>query len=172
MADQIANAAARHVLNNVTLPPTGDVGELVKRLREAYAKVSDWPERKPDGFLDLLALRNLVPDAADALTASAARIAELEREIKARKNYTDEDYIRLHNAHCFTANKLASATARAERLEAALRETWRVLDAAGTLNLTRGVQLGPTSWYVKIEDARLESRAALSPAPNEGGDDE
>jgi hypothetical protein len=109
--------------------------------------------------------------AADALTAQAARIAELERELEARKNYTDEDYIRLHNAHCMTADKLAAAEARAERLEAALRETWRVLDAAGTLNLTRGVQLGPTSWYVKIEDARLESRAALSPAPSKGGDD-
>lgn len=109
---------------------------------------------------------------ATQIAAAEARIAELERELKARKNYTDEDYIRLHNAHCMTADKLAAAEARAERLEAALRETWRVLDAAGTLNLTRGVQLGPTSWYVKIEDARLESRAALSPAPSKGGDDE
>jgi hypothetical protein len=64
-------------------------------------------------------------EAADALTAANARIAELERELEARKNYTDEDYIRLHNAHCFTANKLASATTRAERLEAALRERTR-----------------------------------------------
>ena len=57
-----------------------------------------------------------------ALEAANARIAELERELEARKNYTDEDYIRLHNAHCCTANKLATATAHAERLDAALRE--------------------------------------------------
>ncbi len=48
-------------------------------------------------------------EAADALTAANARIAELERELEARKNYTDADYVRLHKAHCFTANKLATA---------------------------------------------------------------
>ncbi len=55
---------------------------LVDRLRMAYAAVAAWPEaRMPDGdvedlgtgFLDLLKVRNLVPEVAD-------RIEELERE--------------------------------------------------------------------------------------------
>jgi hypothetical protein len=66
-----------------------------------------------------------------ALEAANARIAELERELKTRQNYTDEDYIRLHNAHCCTAIKLATATAHAERLEAALRECFAVIEAFG-----------------------------------------
>jgi len=48
-----------------------------------------------------------------------------------------------------------------ERLRAALEHTWKVIDAAGTLNLSNGVQLGPTVWYVKIEAAREMSNLAL-----------
>jgi len=47
------------------------------------------------------------------------------------------------------------------RLRAALEHTWKVIDAAGTLNLSNGVQLGPTVWYVKIEEAREISNLAL-----------
>lgn len=46
----------------------------------------------------------------------------------------------------------------------ALEETWRVLRAAGLLNLTNGVQLGQTSWYVKICDAERLSDAAIAKA--------
>jgi hypothetical protein len=46
----------------------------------------------------------------------------------------------------------------------ALTETWRVLRAAGLHNLTRGVQLGPTSWYIKISDAERLSDAAIAKA--------
>jgi hypothetical protein len=58
--------------------------------------------------------------------------------------------------------RAATEGARGDRLEAALRETWRVLRAAGTLNLSNGVQLGQTSWYVKICDAEAMSDAALA----------
>lgn len=54
----------------------------------------------------------------------------------------------------------------AELLEA-LEETWRVLRAAGTLNLTRGVQLGQTSWYVKCCDAESLADAAIAKAKGE-----
>lgn len=61
--------------------------------------------------------------------------------------------------------------AEAERLQKAapelyeaLRETWRVLRAAGLLNLSNGVQLGQTAWYVKITDAEALSDAALTKA--------
>lgn len=55
----------------------------------------------------------------------------------------------------------------------ALEETWRVLRAAGLLNLTNGVQLGQTSWYVKICDAERVSNAAIAKArtPNSKDDE-
>lgn len=58
----------------------------------------------------------------------------------------------------------ARLIAAAPELLAALAETWRVLRAAGTLNLTNGVQLGQTSWYVKICDAERLSDAAIAKA--------
>lgn len=57
-----------------------------------------------------------------------------------------------------------AAETRGSDLLAALQETWRVLRAAGTLNLTRGVELGQTSWYVKISDAEALSDAAIAQA--------
>lgn len=61
------------------------------------------------------------------------------------------------------------ADERAVKLELleALEETWRVLRAAGTLNLTRGVQLGQTSWYVKCCDAESLADAAIAKARGE-----
>lgn len=46
----------------------------------------------------------------------------------------------------------------------ALQETWRILHAAGTLNLSNGVQLGQTVWYVKITNAEELSAAAIAKA--------
>ena len=43
--------------------------ELVKRLRDTYDLVKMWPEKQPDGFTNLLVLRNLVPDTADRIEA-------------------------------------------------------------------------------------------------------
>jgi hypothetical protein len=116
-------------------PPTGYVGELVKEARIAELERELSAERakfKPDWA-------NFHEGVSVGEASATARIAELERELKARKNYTDEDYIRLHNAHCFTAIKLATATAHAETLEAALREAqeaWsryeKFLDLTGT----------------------------------------
>ena len=46
----------------------------------------------------------------------------------------------------------------------ALKQTWKVIDSAGLLNLSNGVELGQTSWYGKARDARAESDAALKAA--------
>jgi hypothetical protein len=43
--------------------------ELVKALRDTYDLVKMWPEKQPDGFTNLLVLRNLVPDTADRIEA-------------------------------------------------------------------------------------------------------
>jgi hypothetical protein len=50
--------------------------ELAAQLQAAYDKVKEWPENSETGFMDLLALRNLVPDAIAALTAALAVEAE------------------------------------------------------------------------------------------------
>ena len=69
-----------------------------------------------------------------------------------------------------TTGYLAMA-AHAETLELdraalmeALKATWRVIDAAGLHNLTNGVQLGQTVWFVKASDAKHLSQSALSAA--------
>ena len=44
----------------------------------------------------------------------------------------------------------------------AAKEVLRVIDAAGLINLSNGVQLGPTVWYVKASEATDYARAALA----------
>lgn len=61
-------------------------------------------------------------------------------------------------------NKRPEAADLISELVGALEETWRVLRAAGLLNLTRGVQLGQTSWYVKACDAERLADAAITKA--------
>lgn len=51
--------------------------------------------------------------------------------------------------------------ATAIRMENALRGLVGVIEAAGLENLTRGVQLGQTVWYVKASDAMAEAHDAL-----------
>ena len=46
-------------------------------------------------------------------------------------------------------------------LREALAELWRVIDIAGLHNLSNGVQLGQTSWFVKASDAVEQARQAL-----------
>jgi hypothetical protein len=101
-----------------------------------------------------------------ALEAANARIAELERELKARQNYTDEDYIRLHNAHCFTAIKLATATAHAERLEALLKTVPSALSYAFDAGMeeSEGGSARRQAISMKpVEELRAAIRAALQP---------
>ena len=56
----------------------------------------------------------------------------------------------------------SAVEAERDALRAALQETWRVMDAAGLIHLSNGVQLGPTAWYVKACDAREMSLNALN----------
>jgi len=176
------------------LPPTGDAGELVREAREQYFA-------EPD--------RSFVNRLADALTAAEARIAELEREASRAEiyravlesaGYQNIDTIKdVMNAKalgavvacCFIGlqNNLASATSRAERLEAALvklgpTDGWAAMIAelqGWTASEFLSGEGGNTKdqvecysfmcrligWLMVAQDA-----AALSPAPSEGGDDE
>lgn len=67
------------------------VKELVERLTAAYEKVAVYPEHRMrsgavqelgEGFMDLLALRNLAPKAASALTLLAQEREELRGALK------------------------------------------------------------------------------------------
>ncbi len=51
-----------------------------------------------------------------------------------------------------------------DALLSALVHTWGVLEAAGFDNLASGVQLGQTVWFVKLNDAHAESKAAIAQA--------
>ena len=67
---------------------SSDVKELVERLTAAYEKVAVYPEYRMrsgaveelgEGFMDLLALRNLAPKAASALTLLSEEREELRK---------------------------------------------------------------------------------------------
>jgi hypothetical protein len=49
-------------------------------------------------------------------------------------------------------------------LRDALSDLVKIVDAAGLMNLSKGVQLGPTVWYVKASDAMEYARRTLSRA--------
>lgn len=51
-------------------------------------------------------------------------------------------------------------------LTTALEGLISVIEAAGLDNLSRGVQLGPTSWYVKASDALEAAKEAIAPPSN------
>lgn len=67
------------------------LGELVERLNAAYQEVAEWPEKRMpgvdittlgEGFSDLLRLRNIVPEAADAITALIAERDALAKALR------------------------------------------------------------------------------------------
>lgn len=64
--------------------------------------------------------------------------------------------------------QVIAQAARIAKLERVLQCLVAVIDAAGLHNLSNGVQLGPTVWYVKAHDAMTAARAALQPTTKEG----
>ena len=63
----------------------------------------------------------------------------------------------------------ARLIAAAPEMYEALSECCRIIDAAGLLNLSRGVQLGATSWYVKASDCFNAARELLQRIDVDGG---
>lgn len=147
----------------------GSYSDWAVAFQNASVKLRQWPDGKPvaevESWTSGSYCRNYklqwfkdVPRGAKLYTVPAdqsARIAELESQrdalqaeaqIAASVAKTNEDALR----------------ATLKQAREALEETWRILDAAGLLNLSNGVQLGPTVWYVKAIDAQALSRAAIS----------
>jgi hypothetical protein len=71
--------------------------------------------------------------------------------------YVDPD---IHSA-CLPAS-IYRDNDRIDSVISALRNLVEVIEAAGLLNLSNGVQLGPTVWYVKASDAIDYAKRALS----------
>lgn len=64
------------------------MSDIVEQARNAYNLVKEWPERRGDpmevggaGFMDLLALRNLVPALLAEITSLRERVGELEKAL-------------------------------------------------------------------------------------------
>ena len=51
--------------------------EVIGKLQAAYDRVKFFPEDSPKGWIDLIELRNLVPDALLLLTAQKKEIEQL-----------------------------------------------------------------------------------------------
>lgn len=73
------------------------------------------------------------------------------------------DYDMRHQVHVAAPQPTQQPTERAllEQALEALADMLGVIDAAGLLNLSNGVQLGPTVWYVKASDATDYARATI-----------
>lgn len=63
--------------------------ELVKRLQNAYGLVAEWPEKSPDGFMNLLALRNMTPEAVDTIEALTAERDAMRAQVKRADDLAD-----------------------------------------------------------------------------------
>lgn len=84
---------------------------------------------------------------------------------------TDGDYVERKDATSLAAALLEQIHSRdrdiedtqaaAIRLENALRVLVGVIEAAGLENLSRGVQIGQTVWYVKADGALADAHDAL-----------
>lgn len=66
-----------------------------------------------------------------------------------------------------TMNANARLIAKSPELREALMNLVNVIDKAGLLNLSNGVQLGATSWYVKASDALTYAKRVLSEVDTE-----
>jgi hypothetical protein len=64
--------------------------ELVKALRDTYDLVKMWPEKQPDGFTNLLVLRNLVPDTANRIEALSEQLEAARADAKEAEAYAEE----------------------------------------------------------------------------------
>jgi hypothetical protein len=106
-------------------------------------------------------------EAADALTAATARIAELEQ---GHRDAIKDATMFMHewkNAH----ERFIAATAPAERLEAALRGMENAFVLLSKAMQTSEIGI-PLDVGLAIVEARDAARAALLAAPSKGGDDE
>jgi len=140
----------------MTMPDTLKPDELVSRLNAAYAKVAEWPEREMRdeavedlgvGFNNLLELRNLVPEAADRLSALQSDLERVTAECSGWKSL----------AMSAPQNAVVNATWEVLGGQDATREGGQSLVGRVTELRTRALT---------AEAALVKARAALEPFAN------
>jgi predicted RNase H-like HicB family nuclease len=111
------------------------------------------------------AVRIAIDSISDDLAALAASQTGVPRE-PTEATWANVEIPRVTVPEMATALAAPSQPeARQEGLREALAGLMHVIDAAGLHNLSRGVQLGPISWFVKASDACDTARAALARHP-------
>ncbi len=148
--------------------------DLIKRLQK-QDRPFDSKKSAEDQFL-----RDEAADALEALQAERDQYGELLRNIcgelelphsesgpcddplkyeQAIEGLREQIIQEIGLAELQDAQRAAKAQVKA--LREALTNLTNVIDAAGLDNLSNGVQLGPTVWFVKATDAMNYARAAL-----------
>ncbi|NWF45425.1 hypothetical protein F3K02_09215 [Hydrogenophaga sp. D2P1] len=130
--------------------------DIKMRRLEIAAQLAEWKRAFfVDGIEQPFTAR-VTLEAEDAQLALEARVistAAVAAAVERRKIEAKAEVARL-------------SAINAELLEA-LKDLTGVITAAGLSNLSRGVQLGPTVWYVKASDAMESSLAAIAKAQGE-----
>lgn len=65
------------------------MSEIVSELTAAYDKVKEWPENSETGFMDLLVLRNLVPEAISELDRLREALEEIVKPVEFMRRRAD-----------------------------------------------------------------------------------
>jgi hypothetical protein len=124
--------------------------ELVKALRDTYDLVKMWPEKQPDGFTNLLVLRNLVPDAADRIEALTAELTLAEQRGYANAMEAER---KLHE------DRIEELEAERDLATSALMH----LERCAQVVSERGAATGPQ--WTRLTVAILKAREAMSKLP-------
>jgi hypothetical protein len=118
--------------------------ELVTRLRDAHEAVALFPEERATGFNDLLALRNMVPDAADAIET----LTRERDEARAEASKFEAQYCEALESKIRERLKAFHRITALEADKARLREALRYVDGEATAGIGYEAML----YYRKRED--------------------
>ena len=95
------------------------------------------------------------------MVSSSFLVVTPEARIVARCTPFELPELAVPVSECIANAQLASA---APELYVRLADLIKIIDAAGLLNLSNGVQLGQTSWYVKASERLELARKAVAKA--------
>lgn len=165
--------ALAEVLHDAALPtpPATDAG-LVERLQVAYDRVAEWPEKRMpgvdittlgEGFIDLLHLRNLVPEAAALITALTGANAVRERdEWKANHDEMVQRNAVLRQRPDLPVDRLPAIERYETALQAAQAEVARLRELGGDVVRAHDADSGAEPSISVLARAVDNLRAALT----------
>jgi hypothetical protein len=143
---------------------------LAEQLQAAYDKVKEWPENSETGFMDLISLRNLVPDAIDLLASEKARADAAEEECRKAR-------IAMNGAIRANAENKATIASLTEQLAEAREGLARMENCCEQLAATRSTEIytamidgGQAQALLDLDNARRNARATLSRLEKQEGE--